>query len=181
MLNALLEASKLVLNGISHACKRKTGIDSRDLSLVVIFAALYAGLVYVFASISFYWLQLRIAGAIRPAIAKKWVLSFGYAIGIVLGNLISPFAGIYELLFMPIIGFVAGLLGYVVARRFKGSYFVAGVIIAAVVSGGLSVMFHQLLGLPIAESLVYISISEQSVCLIGASVFAAIEKRYTWW
>ena len=68
-------------------------IRSRDLSLVAVFAALYAVLVYLFAPVSFYVLQFRVAGVLRPSIARKWVLSVGYAIGVVIGNIFSPFTG----------------------------------------------------------------------------------------
>jgi uncharacterized membrane protein len=68
-------------------------MKTRDLTLVAIFAALYAALVYVFAPISFLALQFRVAGVLRPAIAKKRILVIGYAIGVVVGNLFSPFVG----------------------------------------------------------------------------------------
>ena len=101
-------------------------MNTKDLTLVTIFAALYAALVYVFAPISFMALQFRIAGVLRPAIAKKWILAFGYAIGVVVGNLFSPFAGPWDLLFMPVMSLLAGLLGYVVSKRFGNKYFVCG-------------------------------------------------------
>jgi len=46
-------------------------LKSKDVSLVAIFASIYVVLVYGFAPISFYALQFRVAGVIRPAIAKK--------------------------------------------------------------------------------------------------------------
>ena len=156
-------------------------ISTRDLSLAAIFAALYAVLVYALAPISFYALQFRVAGVLRPGIAKKWVLAFGYAIGVVVGNLFSPFVGIYELLFMPIMSLVAGLLGYVLARKFEGNYFVTGIVVATVISISVSWMLNQLFGLEILATLPYLFISEQIICFIGAFVFMAIDTRYTWW
>jgi len=156
-------------------------MKSKDISLVIVFASLYAVLVYVFASISFYALQFRVAGVLRPAIAKKWVLAISYAVGIVLGNLFSPFVGIYELLFMPTVGLFAGFLGYILAKKLGGTYFTTGVIIATVIPIGLSWMFNQLFGLPILITLLYTFISEQIICFIGACIFSAIETRYVWW
>jgi len=156
-------------------------MNSKDISLVIIFSSLYAVLVYVFASISFYTLQFRIAGILRPAIAKKWILAIGYAVGIVLGNLFSPFVGIYELLFMPTVGLIAGFLGYISAKKLGGSYFTTGIVIATVIPIGLSWMFNQLFGLPIFITFLYTFISEQTICFIGACVFKAIETRYIWW
>ena len=156
-------------------------LKSRDLSLVAIFAALYAALVYMFAPISFYALQFRVAGALRPGIARKWILAIGYAIGVIVSNIFSPFAGPYELIFMPFMSFIAGLLGYLVARKFKNDYFIAGGVIATIISISVSWMLNQLFNLHILATLPYLFISEQIICLIGASVFKLIETRFKWW
>jgi len=156
-------------------------VSSRDLSLVAVFAALYAVLVYLFSPISFYALQFRIAGILRPGIARKWILSIGYAIGVAIGNFFSPFTGPYELVFMPIMSLLAGLLGYLVARPLKNNYFVAGAVIAAIISSSVSWMLNQLFNLPLFATLPYLFISEQTVCLIGAIVFGLIETRFKWW
>jgi uncharacterized membrane protein len=156
-------------------------IATKDLSLIVVFASLYAVLVYVFAPISFYVLQFRVAGIIRPAIAKKWVLAIGYAIGVVVGNLFSPFVGIYELLFMPIMSFIAGILGYILATKFNNNYFITGIVIATIIPISVSWMLNQLFTIPLLATLPYLFISEQIVCFIGSTIFKAIEKRYTWW
>jgi len=154
---------------------------SRDLSLIAIFASLYASLVYLFAPISFHALQFRIAGILRPSIAKKWVLAIGYAIGAAVGNLFSPYTSLYELVFMPLMSFIAGICGYTVSKRFGHNYFVAGAVIATIISASVSWMLNQLLNLPILATLPYLFLSEQTVCLIGASLFKLIESRFRWW
>ena len=156
-------------------------IKTKDMALASIFASLYAALVYAFAPVSFYALQFRVAGVLRPAIAKKWVLSIGYAIGVVVGNLFSPFAGPYELVFMPLVSLAAGIIGFIVAKRFKKSYFIEGAIIATIVPIGVSWMLNQLFGLPLIVTFPYLLISEQVVCLLGAFVFKLIELRFKWW
>jgi len=45
----------------------------------------------------------------------------------------------------------------------------------------LSWMLNQLFGVPILATLPYVFVSEQTICLIGAYLFKAIETRYTWW
>ena len=156
-------------------------IKTKDIALVSIFASLYAVLVYVFAPVSFFALQFRVAGVLRPAIAKKWVLSIGYAMGVIVGNLSSPFAGLYELVFMPLVSLAAGIIGFIVAKRFKESYFVEGAIIAFIVPIGVSWMLNQLFDLPLIATFPYLLISEQVVCLLGAFVFKLIEMRFKWW
>jgi len=156
-------------------------LRSKDLSLVAVFASLYAVLVYLFAPISFLALQFRVAGVLRPGIARKWILAIGYAIGVVVGNVFSPFAGLYELLFMPVMSFLAGILGYLVAKPFKNDYFIAGAVIATVIPLSVSWMLSQLFSLPMFATLPYLFVSEQIVCFIGASLFKLIETRFKWW
>jgi len=156
-------------------------IETKDIALASIFASLYAVLVYVFAPVSFYVLQFRVAGVLRPAIAKKWVLSIGYGIGVIVGNLSSPFSGPYELVFMPLVSLAAGIIGFVVAKRFRESYFIEGAIIAVIVPIGVSWMLNQLFGLPLLATFPYLLVSEQIVCLMGASIFKLIELRFNWW
>lgn len=155
--------------------------ETRDLTIVAIYAALYAALVYVFAPISFYELQFRVAGVLRPGIAKKWILAMGYAIGVVIANLFSPFVGVYELVFMPVMSFVAGILGYALATKFNKNYFVTGIVIGTIIPFSVSWMLFQLFELPMIATFPYLFVSEQIVCFIGSLVFKAIETRIEWW
>ncbi len=156
-------------------------IETRDLSLVAIFAALYVALVNIFSATSFLPQQFRVAGMLRPAIAKKWILAIGYALGVVIGNLFSPYVGPWELLFMPMMSLVAGLLGHILAKRFGNNYFICGAVIATIIPLSLSWMFLQLFNEPILANFPLLLIGEQAVCLIGSVVFQAIETRFKWW
>jgi len=148
---------------------------------VAIFAALYAALVYVFAPISFYEFQFRVAGVVRPGIARKWILAIGYAIGVVIGNLFSPFVGVYELLFMPTMSLIAGLLGYALAKKFNNNYFICGAVVATIIALSVSWMLFQLFDLAMLATFPYLFVSEQIVCFVGSGVFKAIETRIKWW
>jgi uncharacterized membrane protein len=156
--------------------------STKDVALITTWAALYAAMVYVFAPISFQALQFRIAGILRPAIAKKWILTFGYAIGVAVANIISPFVGVWELVFMPIMSFVAGTLGYLAAKlTSKYDYYVCGAVIAVVIPLTVSYMLNQLFALPILVTFPMLLVSEQAVNVIGATLFKAIERRWVWW
>lgn len=134
----------------------------------------------MFASISFYALQFRVAGVLRPGIAKKGTLAVAYALGVLIGNIFSPF-GVYDLLFMPFMSLVAGLAGYLMAKPFKQNYFVAGAVIATIIPISVSWMLSQLFGDPMLTTLPYLLIAEQIICLIGAGIFKLIETRFKWW
>lgn len=156
-------------------------VKSRDLTLVAVFAALYAVLVYLFSPVSFYAIQFRVAGVLRPAIARKWILAIGYGVGVAIGNIFSPFSGPYELLFMPIASFIAGVVGYLAAKPFSGNYFVTGAVVATLISLCVSWILNQLFNLPMLLTFPYLLISEQVICFLGAVLFKLIGTRIKWW
>lgn len=156
-------------------------INTKDLALTIIYAALYAALVAVFSPISFGVAQFRIAGALRPAIAKKWILSVGYGVGALIGNFFSPFAGPWDLVFMPIMSILAGLTGFLAAKQFRQNYFVSGTVTAVIIAVSLSFMFEQLEISPFLAALPMLLVTELAACLIGAIVFTLIDKRFKWW
>ena len=156
-------------------------MNTKDIALNAVYAALYAAMVVFFQPLSFYALQFRIAGVLRPGIARKRELAVAYAIGTVVANIFSPFAGIYELLFMPIMSLIAGLAGYEVAKRFNSNYYVCGVVIAAIIPLSVAWMLNQLFNLPIVATLPGLFISEQLINIIGSTIFKLIEPRYEWW
>jgi uncharacterized membrane protein len=108
-------------------------------------------------------------------------LVFGYEIGAAVGNIFSPFAGLYELIFMPIMRFAARMLGYLVAKRFKNNCFIGGAVVATVISIGLSWVLSQLFSPPMLETFPHLFFSEQTVCFIGASMLQPIERRFKGW
>ena len=156
-------------------------VKTRDLSLITLYAALYAAMVVFFQPLSFSALQFRVAGVLRPGIARKRELAIAYALGTVVANVFSPFAGIYELLFMPVMSLIAGLLGYEASKRFNGNYFICGVVIALIIPISVAWMLNQLFNLPIIATLPGLLISEQVINILGSTIFKLIEPRYRWW
>ena len=155
--------------------------DTRALSQIAVFASLYTVLVWLLPGLSFAAVQFRIAEGLKPAIAKRWTLAFAFALGNFLGNLISPFAGIYELGFMPLMNIVGGLLAYGVARAFRRNYLAAGLIYAAVIGLSVSWMLHVLFNIPLEALVPLLIASEEAVMIIGAVLFYLVEKRWKWY
>jgi len=150
------------------------------LALTTIYAALYVVLVYAFLPISFLPQQFRIAGALRPAIGRKWVLAVGYGIGVAVANVFGNYVGPWDLIFMPLMSFLSGIVAYLISKRLNHNYFMAGFVIATIIAFSLSFMFSQF-GSPILMTLPLLFIAEQIVCVIGAFVFNLIEARFKWW
>jgi uncharacterized membrane protein len=87
-------------------------LNSRDLALIAVFAALYAVLVYTLSGISFQIVQVRIADALIPlSIIFGWPVVIGVTIGAAVSNVISPLPSIIvDITFGSIANFIASLL-----------------------------------------------------------------------
>ena len=138
-------------------------------------------LVWTFQPISFAFVQFRVAEALKPAVAKGWTLSVAFAIGNFLGNLVSPFAGIYELGFMPLMNLVGGLLAYSVARIFRNNYLAAALVYATVIALSVSWMLHALFNIPLEVLIPLLLASELAAMIIGSALFWLMEKRWKWY
>jgi len=161
-------------------CKSSRGEDLKvkDLALVTIFASAYAVLTWIFAPVSFWQIQFRVSEALKPARAKKKILCVAFMIGNFLANLVSPFAGIFELLFIPIVGNL--LVGYLAHKISRGNYFLAGFIFGTGVSLCVSWMLECLFGIPLLISFPILLISEQVEMFLGSIAFKLIERRIHW-
>ena len=108
-------------------------------------------------------------------------MAFAFAQGNYLGNLVSPFAGIYELGFMPLMNIVGGLLAYGFAKAFKRNYLETGLVYAAVIGLSVSWMLHVLFNIPLEALVPLLIASEEAVMIIGAVLFYLVEKRWKWY
>ena len=156
-------------------------IKTQDITYITIFAALYVFLVVILAPISFYVMQFRLAGILRPGIAKKKTLVIGYGIGVFIANFFSPFAGLHELIFMPIMALISGIVAYEIAKIYNYSYIIAGFVIAIIIALSVSWMMNQLFLLPIIVTLPGILISEITVNILGVFMYRLIDTRISIW
>jgi len=160
--------------------------SGKDVALVAVFAGLYAVLVWLFQPISFLAIQFRVAEILKPAVAKQRSLAIAFAVGVAIGNIVSPFAGIYELAFMPFMNIVGGLLAYNVAQlkkdqKGKGSYFLASIIFSIVIALSVSYMLNAMFNVPFIITLPGLIVSELGAMLLGVALFHMIDKRWIWY
>lgn len=169
-------ASPKQIGGMKMEEKKK--MTTKDIAYIPIFGALYAILVWVLQPISFLQFQFRVAESLKPSIAKKWTLCFGFALGNFLGNLISPFAGVHELVFMPLMNIVGGLIAWKLSFK---NYFLAGIVYATIIALSVAWMLNSLFGIPLIILIPSLIVSEQVAMFLGSIVFQAIEKRWRWY
>jgi uncharacterized membrane protein len=93
-------------------------MQSRNLALASIFAALYAVLVVALAGISFQLVQVRIADALIPlSIAFGWPAVVGVAIGAAVANIVSPLPSVVvDVVFGSLANLVASFLAWRISR-----------------------------------------------------------------
>lgn len=126
-------------------------------------AAAYAVLTLAFAPISYGPVQFRIGSLIKPLALFLPGAPLGLAVGVMLGNLASPF-GPYDWAIMPIVTYGAASVAYRMRRIPVLSNVVHGILIAA----GVAIFpLHMAAGIPIWPAIAYIALSEIVLYNIG--------------
>jgi uncharacterized membrane protein len=102
---------------------KKLEFESRDLALMVVFAALYAFLVLFLSSLSFGLAQVRIADALIPlSVIFGWPAVAGVTLGCLIGNVVSPMPSIVtDVSLGALANFIASVLAWKIAVRKRDS------------------------------------------------------------
>jgi len=111
-------------------------MDTRDVSLTVLFAGLYAVLVIVLAPVSFGPVQLRVADVLIPLAALfGWPTVIGVTIGCFIGNAYY-WLGPYDVILGPVANLVAaGVILWLRKKRLLAC-FIGALPIGVIVGGG---------------------------------------------
>jgi len=159
-------------------------IDSRDISLICLFAAAYAIGVIVFASISFNPFQVRVADAMLPlSIIFGPPAAIGFSLGCFIANLYGGYGAINVAVIVDVIGgsianFIACMLAWLIGgssvkRRFIGCLAETATI-TVIVGGYLSLTYNM----PIEISLLGIFIGSLiSINILGLILLEAVYRR----
>ena len=155
-------------------------VTSRDISLVVVFTALYAIGVVVLAPISFGIYQVRLADALLPlsmlfGIPCAVGLSFGAVLANVYGGL-----GMVDVVGGSVANLLACSVAWYVARRKSFPYRLLGcgietILVTIVVGGYLSLLFN----VPVEYGLVGVFVgSVVAINVVGFSIEEAIHRSH---
>ena len=153
-------------------------IQTKNLALIAIYAALYAALVIVFGGFSYGPVQVRIADSLVAAVP---LLGFagvlGHTLGVFVANIFST-AGPIDLL-NTIPSFVMSFVVYYVYKRTKNDYTVIGTCIAYSAVLGVTVgwMLSYLFGYPLLATIAYVILGNViASVLIGWPLFKLLKK-----
>ncbi len=154
-------------------------INSRRISVIVVFAALYAVGVIFLAPISFGVYQVRLADALLPL---SMIFGLPCAIGVSLGNIVANAyggLGVIDIVGGTAANFVACTLAWYIAKRrgityrFLGSV-VETIVITLIVGGYLAFLF----AVPILAAMVGVLVgSIVAIILIGFPIEEAIRRN----
>jgi uncharacterized membrane protein len=131
--------------------------------------ALYVVLSLAVAPFAFGPLQFRVGEALKPLVIKYPVTIPAFGIGTVIINFFSPFAGVLELAFMPLVDVVGGVLCWFVARGVGGAFgtYLASLLYAIFTAAGVGVVLTLVAGLPYLVSFASVAASEIILLLTG--------------
>ncbi len=131
--------------------------------------ALYVVLSLAVAPFAFGPLQFRVGEALKPLVIKYPATIPAFGIGTVIINFFSPFAGVLELAFMPLVDVVGGVLCWFVARGVGGAFgtYLASLLYAIFTAAGVGVVLTLVAGLPYLVSFASVAASEIILLLTG--------------
>jgi uncharacterized membrane protein len=142
---------------------------ARRVAIAGVVGALYVVLSLAVAPFAFGPVQFRVGEALKPLVIKYPVTIPAFGIGTVIINLFSPFAGMLELIFMPLVDVTGGVLCYLVARRIGGAFgtYFASLIYALWTAAGVGVVLTVVAGLPYPAAFASVAVSEIVLLLLG--------------
>ena len=153
-------------------------IQSKDITIIGIYAALYAALVVVLGGFSYGPVQVRVADslvAVVPLLGLPGVL--GHTLGVFIANMFST-AGLIDLLnTMP--SFAMAFVVYYVYKRTQNDYTVIGTCIAYSIVLGITVgwMLSYVFSLPLLPTMAYVAAGNTiASVLIGWPLFKVLKR-----
>ena len=134
--------------------------------------ALYVVLSLAVAPLAYGPLQFRLGEVLKPLVIKYPVTIPAFAVGVALVNLFSPVAGGLELVLMPVVNLVGGVLCWSVARSVDGAVgtYAGSLLFALIIAAGVATVLHFAAGLPYLVSFGSVAVSEVILLFLGNTV-----------
>ena len=142
---------------------------ARRVAVAGIVGALYVVLSLLVAPLAYGPLQFRLGEVLKPLVMKYPVTIPAFAVGVGIVNLFSPVAGGLELILMPVVNLVGGVLCWFVARRVRGTVgtYIASLLFALIIAAGVATVLHFGAGLPYLVAFGSVTVSEVILLFLG--------------
>lgn len=157
--------------------KNKAKLSARFLTETGIIAALYAALTLALQPIAFGAVQLRISEALCVLPFFTPAAIPGLFLGCAAANALGSQMGLLDVIFGSLATLLAALVTYMIPQKFK---YLAP--LPAVISNGIIIglLLYYVDGLPLFESIAFISIEEGVACYaFGIPLLLALERHKT--
>lgn len=152
-------------------------MSTKNVVLIAIVAALYAVLTIALAPISYGAIQFRVSEILKILVLYNPLLAIGIGIGTFIGNMASPFAGPWDLIWMPLTDIAGGLLAWSIFQVLGKRFAAIPMIVYALTTGaavGLMLTFFGMGGFLILAG--GVALSESIVLLAGLPLIHQIIK-----
>src|SRR5436309_5310460 len=137
------------------------------LAEVGLVAAVYAVITWTLAPISYGQFQFRVSEILKSLVIWEPHLIPAFVLGNFISNLTSPYAGPWELIFMPAANLVGAIVCYIFGRRMA---WLGAFLYALVISSAVSLMLWVITRVPFAVLLPGILLSETVLILGGLPI-----------
>lgn len=148
-------------------------MKAKDVVLAALTAGLYAVITWAIAPWAYGPMQLRVSELLKPLALRGRAYVAGLALGLLIANLGSPYAGAWELFVMPL----ACGLGGEIAYRLRERPLVALVVYACWVGLAVGTMLHTVLGLPWLPTVASVFVPELILMLAGWRLVDYVFRR----
>lgn len=145
---------------------------ARRVATAGVVGALYVVLSLAVAPIAFGVVQFRIGEALKPLVIRYPATIPAFGVGTFIINLFSPFAGTLELVMMPLVDLVGGVICWFIATRVPGRFgtYLGSVFYALFTAVGVGIVLTVFTGLPFLVAFATVAVSEVILLLIGNAV-----------
>ena len=147
-------------------------MKTHDITRIAIVAAIYCVVTWLISPIAYGPMQFRLSEIMKPLALRGRVYITGLTLGLFLANLLSPFGGPWEWIWMPVMCFVGGEFSY----RMRKWPVLAMVFYSAWISFAVSIMLQAVLAIPFYYTIFWIWVPELVLMQLGLPLMRYIES-----
>lgn len=147
-------------------------MKTQDLTRVAIVAAVYCVITWLISPIAYGPMQFRLSEIMKPLALKGRIYIAGLTLGLFLANLMSPYGGPWEWVWMPVMCWAGGELAYLMRKRPVLSM----VFYSAWISFAVSIMLQAVLAIPFYMTIFWIWIPELILMQLGLPITKRVAR-----
>ena len=152
-------------------------MTTRRITRAGIIAALYAALTLVIAPIGYGPVQFRISESLKVLVLFDPWLVVGIGVGTFVANWFSPFAGVWELIWMPFTDVLGGILAWAVYRALRQIYIIVPCILYATTTAFSVALMLRAIGIaPFWFSVLTVGIGELLAIVGGLPIMLRVKQ-----